>query len=58
MQVTYTSLHPQALAAIRAATNWRNWGRHAAISYARNRGVPLRLVVLARQLQVATMAGF
>lgn len=36
-----------------AARNWRRWGRHAAIAYAHNRGVPLRLVVLARQLQVA-----
>lgn len=36
-----------------AARNWRRWGRAAAIAYARNRGVPLRLVILARQLQVA-----
>ena len=52
MQVTYTELHPQAMHAIRAAANWRTWGRHAAVQYCRNRRV------LARQLQVATMAGF
>ena len=58
MQVTYTTLHPKAMHAIRAAANWRTWGRHAAVQYCRNRRVPLRLMVLARQLQVATMAGF
>ena len=26
MQVTYTTLHPQAMHAIRAAANWRTWG--------------------------------
>ena len=58
MQVTYTELHPQAMHAIRAAANWRTWGRHAAVQYCRNRRVPLRLMVLARQLQVATCHGF
>ena len=58
MIITYTELHPQAMHAIRAAANWRIWGRDAAVRYCRNRGVPLRLMVLARQLQVATMAGF
>jgi hypothetical protein len=58
MQVTYTTLHPQAMHAIRAAANWRTWGPHAAVQYCRNRRVPLRLMVLARQLQVATCHGF
>ena len=58
MIITYTELHPQAMHAIRAAANWRIWGRRAAVMYCRNRGVPLSLWRLARQLQVATMAGF
>lgn len=58
IQVAYTTLHPQAIHAIRAAANWTNWGRHAAMQYCRARGVPLRLLVLARQLQVATINGF
>ena len=48
----------QAEIAIRAASNWRNWGRAAAIAYARNRGVSVRLVALARQLHVAAQNGF
>ena len=58
IKVTYNSLHPHAMHAIRAAANWRIWGRHAAMQYCRARGVPLRLLVLARQLQVATINGF
>ena len=58
MQVNYTTLHQQAMHAIRAAANWNRWGRASCIAYARNRAVPLRLVVIARQLHVATMNGF
>lgn len=55
---TYPHLHPQAMHAIRAAANWRIWGRDAVVRYCRNNRVPLRLVVMARQLQVATANGF
>lgn len=58
MQAQYPQLHPQAMHAIRAAANWRIWGRDAVVRYCRNNRVPLRLVVMARQLQVATAAGF
>lgn len=51
-------MSPTAMHAIRASMNWHNWGRRNALLYCRNRGVPLRLLVLARQLQVATLAGF
>ena len=56
--IVHTITEPAALHAIRAAANWRIWGRRAAVMYCRNRGVPLSLLRLARQLQVATMAGF
>jgi hypothetical protein len=46
-------MHPHAIHAIRAATNWTNWGSFAASRYAANRGVPARLVRLARQLHAA-----
>ena len=46
-----TTLHPAAWHAIRAAQNWNSWGRYAATRYAQNRGVPLALVRLARQLE-------
>ena len=58
MNITYTTIHPQAHAAIIASCNWKIWGRDAAVRYCRNRGVPLSLLRLARQLQVATMKGF
>lgn len=58
MNITYIDIHPQALHAIRAAANWRIWGRRAAVMYCRNRGVPIALLRLARQLQAATLAGF
>lgn len=44
--------------AVRAAANWRLWGRDAAVRYCRNHGVPLRLLTLARQLHVAFTHGF
>lgn len=43
----------QARIAIRAAKNWRAWGRVNAAQYAMKRGVPLALVRLARQLEAA-----
>jgi hypothetical protein len=41
----------QAQEAIRAAKNFRRWGRAMAFAFCRNRGVPMRLVTLARQLE-------
>lgn len=58
MTTTWTDMHPHAVFACRAAANWHIWGRSAAIAYCRNRGVPLALLRLARQLQVVTLAGF
>ena len=43
-------MHPHAYHAIRAANNWRSWGRFAAVRYCQRRGVPTRLFYLARQL--------
>lgn len=56
--VAKCALHPHAAHAIRAAVNYRVWGPHAAFAYCRNKGVPVRLMVLARQLQSVTKAGF
>lgn len=41
----------QAHHAVRAAQIERNVGKRCAILYAKNRGVPPRLLILARQLQ-------
>ena len=57
MIATWTTMHPQALCAIRCSMNWDVWGRAAAVAYARKHNC-LRLAVLARQLQVATINGF
>ena len=57
MNITYIDIHPQALHAIRAAANWRIWGRRAAVMYCRNRGVPIALLRLARQLHVVYAEG-
>lgn len=46
-------MHPHAHHAIRAAKNINSWGRINATAYCRNRGVPLRLFYLARQLEAA-----
>lgn len=43
---------------IKAARNWKNWGSYAVTRYCENRGIDLRLVRLARQLEAATKAGF
>lgn len=58
MIATWTTISPQAMHAIRAAANWHVWGRRAAVMYCRNRGVPMALLRLARQLHVATVNGF
>ena len=44
-------MHPLATVAIKAAMNFKNWGRHAAWRYAEKRGVPFALYRLARQLE-------
>jgi len=44
-------MHPHAAAAIRAAQNRNNWGRFATLGFLRNRGVNLRLYMLACALQ-------
>lgn len=41
----------QAQIAIRAAKNWHNWGGVNAILFCRKRGVPVRLLALARFLE-------
>lgn len=47
-------LHPHAAAAIKAAKNWKNWGRNMAIAFCKRRGVPSGLLRLARQLEVVS----
>lgn len=49
--------HPHAIAAVNAAKNFKNWGRYAALRYCEKRGVPLRLLTLARVLQTAKENG-
>ena len=51
-------MHTQAQFAIRAAANLKRWGWFATKRYCENNNTPIRLMVLARQLQVATRAGF
>jgi hypothetical protein len=46
-------MHPHAIAAISAARNWSSWGYWASMTYCSKRGVPLRLVTLARILEAA-----
>jgi hypothetical protein len=43
-------MNPQAVIALRAARNVKQWGVAAAMLYCTNRGVPLGLFTLARQL--------
>ena len=38
---------------LQAAKGWKTWGRYAAERFAKNRGVDLRLVRLARQLEAS-----
>lgn len=56
--IVHTITEPSALHAIRAAANWRIWGRFAAVRYCQRHGVPIALLRIARQLQVAHAAGF
>lgn len=57
MSAIWTTMDPRAVHACRAAACWRIWGRAAAVAYCRNRGVPMALLRLARQLHVVTMRG-
>ena len=41
------SARPEALAAVRAAKNLKNWGPWAAFRYAQKRGVSLRMYWIA-----------
>ena len=41
----------QAKHAIIAAKNWKRWGRVNAVLYCKQRGVPIRLLCLARLLE-------
>lgn len=50
------SVHPQAAHAIKAAKG--NWGHDATMRYLRKHGVPFALYRIARQLHIATRAGF
>lgn len=47
-------MHPAAALAIKAAHGYRDWGPYMARAFIRKRGVDMRLVRLARQLQAAT----
>ena len=58
MIATWTTMHPQALCAIRGAANLKRWGWFATRRYLERNNTPLRLMVLARQLQTATINGF
>lgn len=51
MKATYCE---HALHAIRAAKNFRKWGRKNAFAYCRNRGVPFHLLTLARQMEAVS----
>lgn len=55
--IVHTITEPSALHAIRAAANWRIWGRFAAVRYCRNHGVPIALLRIARQLHVVYAEG-
>lgn len=46
-------MHPDAANAIRAARNWRAWGRWTATRFCQKRNVPMGLVTLARVLESA-----
>ena len=58
MTATLTPISLQTMHAIRAAHNWNAWGKRNAVMYCRNRGVPISLLRLARQLHVATVNNF
>ncbi len=52
-----SNLSPIALAAARAARNWRTWGPYAARRYAERHGVPGGILTLARVLACAERNG-
>jgi hypothetical protein len=56
--IVHTITEPAALHAIRAAANWRIWGRFAAVRYCQRHGVPIALLRIARQLHVVYAEGF
>jgi len=56
--IVHTITEPSALHAIRAAANWRIWGRFAAVRYCQRHGVPIALLRIARQLHVVHAEGF
>lgn len=56
--IAHTITEPSALHAIRAAANWRIWGRFAAVRYCQRHGVPIALLRIARQLHVVYAEGF
>ena len=43
--------HPHAIFAVKAAKNYKNWGRFATLRYCEKRGVPMGLLTLARVLE-------
>ena len=43
----------QTIFTIKAAKGWKTWARYAAEKFATNRGIDLRLVRLARQLEAS-----
>lgn len=48
--------HPtKTLAIIYAARNWHIWGPYAATRYCQKRGLDVRLVRIARQLEAVTV---
>lgn len=47
----------QSQDAIRAAKNWKSWGRFATIQFLRKRGVNMRLYYLARLLENCDAVG-
>lgn len=38
---------------LQAAKGWKTWGRYAAEKFTKNRGIDVRLVRLARQLEAS-----
>jgi len=48
-----TPTNPDIIHAKRAAENYNNWGRFAALRYCQRRNVPMRLYYLCRLLHAA-----
>ncbi len=58
IKMARSHLSSRTIATIAAARIWRNIGRKAANGYAAKRGLDMRLVRLACQLEAARKAGF